>query len=127
MKITSQAIKEGRRMKKGQSNFTSFCARKRETPKEWVERQQIYKQYHNKPFEKIGNPSQYAPPKATHQILSVREIPYTGYDNTQKWIPLSSPKSNEDDDYNMNMNIISHSGLASLSPSGGSSLLQHPS
>ena len=128
MKITSHAIKEGRRMNKRQSNFTSFRARKRETPKEWVERQQkeIYKQHHNKPFEKIDNPSQYTPSKSTHQILSAREIPYTGYDDTRKWIPLSSPKSNEDDDY-INMNMISHSGLASLSPSGGSSLLQHPS
>jgi len=130
MKITSHAIKERRRMNKRQSNVTSFHARKRETPKEWVERQQteIYKQHHNKPFEKIDNPSQYTPSKSTHQILSTREIPYTGYDNTRKWIPLSSPKRGEDDDYiNMNMNMISHSGLASLSPSGGSSLPRHPS
>jgi hypothetical protein len=77
MKITSHAIKEGRRMNKRQSNFTSFRARKRETPKEWVERQQkeIYKQHHNKLFAKIDNPSQYTRPKSTHQILSAREIP----------------------------------------------------
>jgi hypothetical protein len=37
-----------------------------------------------------------------------------------------APKSNEDNDY-INMNMISHSGLASLSPSQGSSLLQHSS
>jgi len=52
-------------------------------------------------------PHQNTPPQSTHQILSVRKIPYKVYGNTQVRIQFSTPKSNADDDY-INMNMISH-------------------
>jgi hypothetical protein len=47
-------------------------------------------------YPKIDTASQYAPPKSTHQILSAPKIPYTGYDDTQKWIPHHHQKNNEE-------------------------------
>jgi hypothetical protein len=120
MNMISHATKEERRIIRRQRHITSFVgAHYREKVQDGAEHKLLFNKKHQTKYNaKINNQSQvYTSPKGTHQILSAREIPYRGYDHTQKWIPLSTPKNNNNADVNIICKLT-----PPPSPSRGSSL-----